>query len=112
MVSPDSRALPCLLSGRNSTHRTVRNCGTTSLFGGFSGRFGGALVVPAGAHHNVVNTRVKPLKLYTIYSPPQHRSGSMPPPRLMPGPRSRISTARLPNDVWGERTSRSRHGLL
>jgi hypothetical protein len=83
-----------------------------ALFGGFSGRFGGALIVPTGAHHNVVNTRVKPLKLYTIYSPPQHRSGSMPPPRLMPGPRSRISTARLPNDVWGERTSRSRHGLL
>ena len=31
-----------------------------------------AFVVPAGAEHNVVNTGNKPLKLYTIYSPPNH----------------------------------------
>lgn len=34
---------------------------------------GGAAIVPAGAQHNVINTSsVNPLKLYTIYSPPQH----------------------------------------
>lgn len=36
---------------------------------------GFAVVVPAGAEHNVVNTGDQPLKLYTIYSPPEHKDG-------------------------------------
>lgn len=32
-----------------------------------------AVIVPAGARHNVVNTGTVPLKLYTIYGPPEHR---------------------------------------
>jgi mannose-6-phosphate isomerase-like protein (cupin superfamily) len=32
-----------------------------------------AIVVPAGAKHNVINTGHKPLKLYTLYGPPEHR---------------------------------------
>lgn len=31
-----------------------------------------AVIVPAGARHNVRNTGEKPLKLYTIYGPPEH----------------------------------------
>jgi mannose-6-phosphate isomerase-like protein (cupin superfamily) len=35
---------------------------------------GDAVIVPAGARHNVVNTSKKlELKLYTIYSPPEHQ---------------------------------------
>ncbi len=34
-----------------------------------------AVIVPAGALHNVVNTGSEPLKLYTIYGPPEHRDG-------------------------------------
>lgn len=34
-----------------------------------------AIVVPAGMKHNFVNTGDNPLKLYTIYSPPEHRDG-------------------------------------
>jgi mannose-6-phosphate isomerase-like protein (cupin superfamily) len=34
-----------------------------------------AVVVPAGARHNVVNTGTEPLKLYTLYGPPEHRDG-------------------------------------
>lgn len=34
-----------------------------------------AIVVPAGARHNVVNTGDKPMKLYTIYAPPEHHDG-------------------------------------
>ncbi|MGB9707095.1 MAG: cupin domain-containing protein, partial [Microgenomates group bacterium] len=34
---------------------------------------GDAVVVPAGAQHNVINTGSEPLKLYTIYAPPHHR---------------------------------------
>jgi mannose-6-phosphate isomerase-like protein (cupin superfamily) len=38
-------------------------------------RAGFAVVVPAGTNHNIVNTGTTPLKLYTIYSPPNHRDG-------------------------------------
>lgn len=34
-----------------------------------------AVIVPAGARHNVINTGHKPLKLYTLYGPPEHRDG-------------------------------------
>lgn len=37
---------------------------------------GVALIVPAGAKHNIINTsQDSPLKLYTIYSPPNHQDG-------------------------------------
>mgnify|MGYP000597032284 CR=1 FL=1 len=36
---------------------------------------GYGVVVPAGAKHNIINTGPEPLKLYTIYSPPNHRDG-------------------------------------
>ncbi len=36
-----------------------------------------AVIVPAGALHNVVNTGSKPLKLYTIYGPPEHVDGTV-----------------------------------
>ena len=32
-----------------------------------------AIIVPAGARHNIVNTGNKPLQLYTLYAPPEHR---------------------------------------
>ena len=35
-----------------------------------------AIIVPAGAKHNVINTSAsKELKMYTIYSPPHHKDG-------------------------------------
>ncbi|WP_129790969.1 cupin domain-containing protein [Sphingosinicella sp. CPCC 101087] len=34
-----------------------------------------AVIVPAGARHNVVNTGDAPLRLYTLYAPPEHRDG-------------------------------------
>ena len=34
-----------------------------------------AIIVPAGARHNVINTGDKRLKLYTLYAPPEHRDG-------------------------------------
>jgi mannose-6-phosphate isomerase-like protein (cupin superfamily) len=34
---------------------------------------GWAMIVPAGARHNITNTGDKPLRLYTIYAPPQHQ---------------------------------------
>lgn len=38
-------------------------------------RAGFAVVVPAGTNHNIINTSDVPLKLYTLYSPPNHRDG-------------------------------------
>lgn len=39
---------------------------------------GTAVVVPAGVEHNVINTSVAaPLKLYTLYSPPEHADGTV-----------------------------------
>jgi mannose-6-phosphate isomerase-like protein (cupin superfamily) len=32
-----------------------------------------AIIVPAGARHNIVNTGDEPLRLYTLYAPPEHR---------------------------------------
>lgn len=34
---------------------------------------GSAVVVPAGVRHNLFNTGTLPLKLYSVYSPPNHR---------------------------------------
>jgi len=36
---------------------------------------GFVVVVPAGARHNIINTGTVPMKLYTLYSPPNHRDG-------------------------------------
>lgn len=36
---------------------------------------GFAILVPAGTNHNIINTGSTPLKLYTLYAPPNHRDG-------------------------------------
>jgi mannose-6-phosphate isomerase-like protein (cupin superfamily) len=38
-----------------------------------------AVIVPAGARHNVINTGSEPLRLYTLYAPPEHRDGVLQP---------------------------------
>ena len=38
---------------------------------------GFAVIVPAGARHNIINTGTEPLKLYTLYAPPNHRDGAV-----------------------------------
>ena len=36
-----------------------------------------AVIIPAGTWHNIVNTGNTPLKLYSIYAPPQHPFGTI-----------------------------------
>jgi len=36
-----------------------------------------AILIPAGTWHNVINTGRSPLKLYSIYAPPQHPRGTV-----------------------------------
>ena len=38
---------------------------------------GMAMIVPAGARHNVKCTGREPLKLYTLYGPPEHVDGTV-----------------------------------
>lgn len=36
-----------------------------------------AIFIPAGTWHNVTNTGTEPLKVYSIYSPPEHDHGTV-----------------------------------
>lgn len=38
---------------------------------------GDAVLVPAGAWHDLVNTGVEPMRLYSVYAPPQHAHGTV-----------------------------------
>jgi mannose-6-phosphate isomerase-like protein (cupin superfamily) len=38
---------------------------------------GSIVVVPAGTRHNFINTGKEPLKLYTVYAPPDHKDGTV-----------------------------------
>lgn len=39
---------------------------------------GFAVVVPAGTKHNIINTsQTEKMKLYTVYSPPNHKDGTI-----------------------------------
>lgn len=38
-----------------------------------------AFVIPAGMNHNVINTGNSPLKLYSLYAPPEHQDGLVQP---------------------------------
>ena len=42
---------------------------------------GFAVIVPGGARHNIINTGKVPMKLYTLYAPPNHRDGVVHPTR-------------------------------
>jgi len=46
-------------------------------------RAGFAILVPAGANHNIINTGRTPLKLYALYAPPNHRDGVVHPTRAV-----------------------------
>ena len=51
------------------TGEVVLNGVRTQIGAGF------AVIAPAGMKHNIVNSGGVPMKLYTIYSPPNHRDG-------------------------------------
>jgi len=38
---------------------------------------GDAIVVPAGAQHNIINTGATSFKFYTVYAPPNHQDGTL-----------------------------------
>lgn len=38
-----------------------------------------AIIIPEGTKHNVINTGKAPVKLYSIYTPPEHKDGTVHP---------------------------------
>lgn len=38
---------------------------------------GYVILIPAGTYHNLINTGNTPIKLYSIYAPPQHPRGTV-----------------------------------
>ena len=82
--------LMCLAPGENigdEVHRDVdqffriERGKATFVFDGMKAQAvgtGDAIVVPAGTYHNIINSSAtEPLKLYTIYSPPNHPNGTV-----------------------------------
>lgn len=51
----------------------------TAVFDGEEYEFnaGDVANVPAGLKHNFINTGTEPLKLFTVYSPPEHPDGTV-----------------------------------
>ena len=38
---------------------------------------GSAIIIPARVRHNIINTGVHSMKLYTLYAPPNHKDGTI-----------------------------------
>ena len=56
----------------------VKGAGEVRLGGVVSAVQKGALIsVPAGTRHNLVNTGKKPIRLYTVYAPPETAPGTV-----------------------------------
>ena len=61
---------------RDQFFRIDEGAGTVDIDGAANAvEDGSAVIVPAGARHNVRNTGSAPLKLYTLYGPPEHLDG-------------------------------------
>jgi len=73
-MHPDLDQLLYIVSGnglvRMGTRRDVMSV-TERLGEGF------AFIVPAGTWHNLTNTGRRPLKLFSVYAPPQHPRGTV-----------------------------------
>ena len=59
---------------------------------------GSGVIVPSGARHNVRNTGTVPLKLYSIYGPPEHLDGVVQATKAE-------ADARHHNEEWDGKTS-------
>ncbi len=61
---------------RDQFFRVEEGKGEVVIDGNTTGiKSGDAILVPAGARHNVSNTGDEPLLLYTLYGPPEHKDG-------------------------------------
>lgn len=51
----------------------------TAVLNGFAHKIadGSSIVVPAGVRHNIINSQDGPMKLYSLYTPPHHKDGTV-----------------------------------
>ncbi len=56
-----------VMMGDSRENLTLRR----NIFEGF------AFIIPAGTWHNLINTGTRPIRLYTIYAPPEHAHGTV-----------------------------------
>ncbi len=65
--------------GNDQFFRFEKGEGRCALSGNFYElRDGSAIIVPAGAEHNIINTSdTEDLKFYTVYSPAHHKDGTV-----------------------------------
>jgi len=68
-IGAEVHKLDQFLRVEEGTGETVLDGVTTAICAGF------AILVPAGTKHNILNTGTVPMKLYTLYAPPNHRDG-------------------------------------
>ena len=71
-VHPETDQFLCIESGSGCVKMSI--CGANICKNICAGD---GIFIPAGARHNLVNTGECPLKLYSIYAPPQHRKGTV-----------------------------------
>ena len=67
-VHPNTDQLLVFVSG---TGKAILNGETSSI------NPGDLILVPAGTRHNIINAGIENLKLYTIYTPPHHKPGTV-----------------------------------
>ena len=68
-IGAEVHKLDQFLRVEQGTGEAVLNGVRTPISAGF------AVLVPAGMNHNIINTGSVPMKLYTLYAPPNHRDG-------------------------------------
>ena len=75
-MHPDVEQFICVVSGRAKVYSggCPNHLGEEAYIDE-----GYAILVPAGTWHNVVNVGGRPLKLYSLYAPPQHPVGTVHP---------------------------------
>lgn len=73
-VHPDIDQVLCILDGNGLVQMGDQKENLYFMQPAYNGY---AIFVPAGTWHNVTNTGNKSLKLYTIYSPPEHPWGTV-----------------------------------
>ena len=67
-----------------------------------------AIIVPAGASHNIINTGSRSLKLYTLYAPPRHRDGVVRPTKADAAASDEHFDGKTTESPWSAKSTRRR----
>ncbi len=68
-IGSETHDLDQFIRIESASGKTILNGVENDIADGF------AVIVPAGVEHNIINTSQETMKLYTVYSPPNHKDG-------------------------------------